>query len=141
MAPIRRLPPKITPTSPAEGAAETPMPRPPGESPVLQPMPKPPGIPDSADNSVFPSVNRGPKKETARISILPRPAPMIAPAINATKTQPSLVLSAGRVQPAPVVITSRPITPIDAIPRPLCWVVFGISAAIFLILIWNYVVS
>jgi hypothetical protein len=68
-----------------------------------------------------------PKNETARISILPRPA-TIAPAINATL-------------PAPVLITSKPVVPIDAIPRPLCWAALGISALIFLIQIWNYVVS
>jgi hypothetical protein len=30
---------------------------------------------------------------------------------------------------------------VDAIPRPLCWAALGISALIFLIQIWNYVVS
>jgi hypothetical protein len=83
----------------------------------------------------------GPKNETARISVLPRPATTIAPAINAIKTQPLLVPSAGGAQPAPVVLTSRRIPPIDAIPRRVCWALFGISALIFLIQIWNYVVS
>jgi hypothetical protein len=69
-----------------------------------------------------------PKKETARISVLPRPAPTIAPAINPT-------------QPAPLVIPSRRIAAIDAIPRSLCWAVLAVSALIFLIQIWNYVVS
>ena len=68
-----------------------------------------------------------PKNETARISILPRPA-TIAPAIKAS-------------QPAPVVASSEPVAPIDTIPRPLCWTMLGISAVIFLIQIWNYVVS
>jgi hypothetical protein len=68
-----------------------------------------------------------PKNETARISILPRTA-TIAPAIKAT-------------QPAPVSTTPQPVAPIDTIPRPLCWTMLGISAVIFLIQIWNYVVS
>ena len=69
-----------------------------------------------------------PKNETARISIFPRPSPTIAPPINAAP-------------PAPVLIASRPVVPLDAILRPLCWAVLGISALIFLIQIWNYVVS
>jgi hypothetical protein len=69
-----------------------------------------------------------PKNETARISILPRPAPTIAPASNGS-------------QRATVVIASTPVAPIDTIPRPLCWTMLGISAVIFLIQIWNYVVS
>jgi hypothetical protein len=87
-------------------------------------------------------IHRGPKKETARISILPKPAATPAPAINMTKTQPLLVSPpAIGVQPAPVIITSKPLAPLDSIPRPLCWALFGISAFIFLIQIWNYVVS
>ena len=65
-----------------------------------------------------------PKNETARISVLPRPA----------QTDQA-------TQPAPVIITSVPAAPLDSIPPPLCWAVFGISAVIFLIQIWNYVVS
>jgi hypothetical protein len=86
-------------------------------------------------------MHRGPKKETARISVLPRPAPVAAPAINMTKTQPLLIHPEGTVPVAPVVITSKPIAPVDAIPRSLAWGLLAISAAIFLIQIWNYVVS
>jgi hypothetical protein len=68
-----------------------------------------------------------PKNETARISILPRPV-TIAPAIKAT-------------QAAPVITTSESVAPIDTISRPLCWTMLGVSAVIFLIQIWNYVVS
>jgi hypothetical protein len=88
-----------------------------------------------------PSVNRGPKKETARISVLPRPASTAAPTINMTKTQPLLIHPVGTIPVAPVVITSKPLAPVDAIPRSLAWGVLGISAVIFLIQIWNYVVS
>jgi hypothetical protein len=65
-----------------------------------------------------------PKNETARISVLPRPTPAMKAA-----------------QSARVLITSTPAAQVDAIPRPLCWAVAGISALIFLIQIWNYVVS
>jgi hypothetical protein len=82
-----------------------------------------------------------PNEEIPGIDILPRPAPRIAPPLDATKRQPLLVPSADSVQPAPVVITSRPVAPVDAISPPLCWALLGISALIFLIQIWNYVVS
>jgi len=128
---ILRRPPTITPAA---------------SSPLLQPLPKPPGIqPQNAQVQPAlgetPSVNRGPKKETARITILPKPAPSTAPAINMTKTQPLLMQPPAGGQPAPVIITSKPIARLDTIPRPLCWALLGISAAIFLIQIWNYVVS
>ena len=159
VTPIRRLPPKITPL-PATGTAPEPpsvLPRrppviSPNTSPLLQPLPKPPGVeereeavravpPVRDERSASPSVNRGPKNETARISILPRPAPVAPPAINMTKTQPLLVQPAATTPVAPVVITSRPIVPLETIPRPLCWTLLAISAVIFLIQIWNYVVS
>jgi hypothetical protein len=91
-----------------------------------------------ADN---PSVDRGPKKETARITILPKPAPSAAPTINMAKTQPLVMQPPTGGQPAPVIITSKPLAPLDTISRPLCWALLGVSAAIFLIQIWNYVVS
>jgi hypothetical protein len=164
ISPIRRLPPTITPLPASESATDAPNvlprrppvtpPTPPASSPLLQPLPKPPGAESNAgaavrpvppareDNGMSaPSVNRGPKKETARISVLPRPASTAAPAINMTKTQPLLIHPAGTTPVAPVVITSKPLAPVDAIPRSLAWGLLGISAAIFLIQIWNYVVS
>jgi hypothetical protein len=163
VTPIRRLPPTITPLPSAESAAEAPsvLPRRPPAAPaaspsssMLQPLPKPPGIepdpaaairpvPPARDESVTtaPSVNRGPQKETARISVLPSPAPVARPTINMTKTQPLLIQPTGSVPVAPVVITSKPVAPVDAIPRSLAWGLLAVSAVIFLIQIWNYVVS
>jgi len=164
VTPIRRLPPTITSLPSAESAAEAPSVLPrrppfmppvsPASSPLLQPLPKPPGMetnPSSAirpvppardeNGAATPSVNRGPKQETARISVLPRPAPVARPAINMTKTQPLLIHPTGSAPVAPVVITSRPVAPVDAIPRSLAWGLLAVSAVIFLIQIWNYVVS
>lgn len=163
VTPIRRLPPKITPLPSSGSSTEAPaaIPRrppitpPASVSPLLQPLPKPPGTEKEEESgsasppvspagaqsaSPFP-VNRGPKKETARISVLPRPVATAAPAINMTKTQPLLVHPAGATPPAPVVITSKPLMPRETISRPLCWALFAISVVIFLIQIWNYVVS
>lgn len=162
VTPIRRPPPKITPLPASESAteAETPTvprrppiisPSPSATSPLLQPLPKPPGaengglarplpVRDPGESSA-PSLNRGPKKETARISVLPKPAAQPKPTVNMTKTQPLLIQPAPGVQPVPVIITSKPLAPLDTIPRSLCWGLFGVSAFIFLIQIWNYVVS
>jgi hypothetical protein len=59
----------------------------------------------------------GPKKETARIAILP----------SATA--------------APILVGAGPAAGLDSIPTSYCWAVFGLAALIFLIQIWNYVVS
>lgn len=166
VTPIRRLPPKITPlpaTPETEATTEAPriLPRrppvtpPASTSPLLQPLPKPPGSEPNIDpgvgappvspireeSSSATSVNRGPKNETVRISILRRPTAVAAPAINMTKTQPLLIHPAGSAAVASVVVTSKPVVRLDAIPRSLAWTVFGIAFVIFLIQIWNYVVS
>jgi len=118
---------------------------------MLQPLPKPPGaenggevsspVPPIRDEALGSAVNRGPKQETARISILPRPAAVAPAPVNMTKTQPLLVHPTAATPVAPVVITSKPLAPADSISRPLCWALFATSAVIFLIQIWNYVVS
>jgi hypothetical protein len=165
VTPVRRLPPKITPLPSSDSTTAPPTllprrppvapPASPASSALLQPLPKPPGIetnanssetirpvpPVRADAGTAASMHRGPKKETARISVLPRPTPVAAPAINMTKTQPLLVHPVGTAPVAPVVITSRPVAPVDAIPRSLAWSLVGISTVIFLIQIWNYIVS
>ena len=168
---VRRSPPAFSPpSSSAAPAAESPvisLRRPPvsppsisTSSPLLQPLPKPPGpgpAPESSTatpadaprkdgNGNAPAIQSpsslqpGPKKETARIRILPRPAGT-APTVNMTKTQPLLVRPANTTQSAPVIVTSRPLDAFELIPRKFCWTLLGISAVIFLIQIWNYVVS
>jgi hypothetical protein len=54
----------------------------------------------------------GPKKDTARIAILPRATP-----------------------------AARPVAAVDSIPKPYVWTIFGLAALIFLIQIWNFLVS
>jgi hypothetical protein len=62
----------------------------------------------------LPTIAAGPKKETARIGVTPRPA-MATPAVTAA--EPST----------------------GTLPTVLCWILLGASAAILLIEIWNYV--
>jgi hypothetical protein len=127
-APIRRSPPKIIP-SPASGPASA-IPRPPAPvtstiAPTVQPLPKP-LVPEKKEGEAgaAPAVNCGPKQETARVNLVPRPGQSGA----ATLIPPGI-------------ITSGPVAPDETVPRALCWALAGISALIFLIQIWNYVVS
>jgi hypothetical protein len=160
--PPRRPPTALTPPSPVsvEPAAEAPLTslrRPPVQStqqpaasPVLQPLPKPAAPPPPAPPaSVTPlpkpgsfGVSPGPKKETARITILPKPVPLTKPAVNMTKTQPLIMRPAAVMPASPVIVaTSAARDPFDSISRPLCWALLGVSALIFIIQIWNYAVS
>ncbi|MDQ6860460.1 MAG: hypothetical protein M3032_04800 [Verrucomicrobiota bacterium] len=127
----RILPPPprvIPPVAPASAAA----------SPANAPAGRPPAAP---------------KKETARINILPQPASPRAPTVKMTKTQPLLTVPQAAVQSAPVslakvpaaTVATRSITDfvelLDAAPIPVCWTIFGISSVTLLIQIWNYLSS
>jgi hypothetical protein len=81
-----------------------------------------------------------PKKEPARITILPNPPAKTA--VEMKKTQPLINLPvveapATRVPIAPK-IEPQPVSKIDEIPIPLCWGLLGVSAAILILQIWNY---
>jgi hypothetical protein len=137
--PPRRSPPPspIISSGPQVESPMIPLRRPPvlpplgTASPILQPLPKLAGAPQisskpaASENFARVSVPTGPRKETARIALQPRRSP-----------------AAVIVQPAPgVVATSDATDAFDSIPRGFCWGLFGISALIFLIEIWNYTLS
>ncbi|MDP9097761.1 MAG: hypothetical protein M3N48_02035 [Verrucomicrobiota bacterium] len=113
--PIRRLPPKITTSLSCESIVEAPslVPRRPPVSQLALPSPSP----------LFQPL---PKPAGVETSAAVGPFP---PGGDVTATA------------APRVITSRPVAPVDDIPRSLAWGLLGVSAVIFLIQIWNYVVS
>jgi hypothetical protein len=127
-APIRRLPPKIIP-SPSSGPASA-IPRQPAPvtstiSPAVQPLPTPPGAEKKQDKAgAAPPVDRGPKQETARINLVPRPGQ-----------------SGAAIPVTPEINALGPVVASETVPRALCWALAGISSMIFLIQIWNYVVS
>ena len=79
-----------------------------------------------------------PKKETARITVLPDPP--AKPAVQMKKTQPLIDLPAMEKPVAAVKVTPQPAPQlrIDNIPMGLCWALFGISVAILILQIWNY---
>ena len=80
-------------------------------------------------------VSPGPKKETARIPVLPDP-PKVSGSVQMKKTQPLISMPAAVI---PVTVAPKEATPkVAAISMPLCWALLGTSAAILLIQIWNY---
>ncbi|HEY2123997.1 MAG TPA: hypothetical protein VGG94_00930 [Chthoniobacterales bacterium] len=84
----------------------------------------------------------GPKKETARISVLPAPPARTGPAVEMKKTQPLVSLPEPSVQTAPIAVNVEPVEPeeifISELPMPLCWALLAASAVILTIQIWNY---
>jgi len=80
--------------------------------------------------------------DAARI-VLPSRPPVTPIRRLPSKITPSPI-SSSLLQPLakpPGMTTLQPGTPVDAIPRSLAWGLLALSAAIFLIQIWNYVVS
>ena len=80
----------------------------------------------------------GPRKETARIAIMPEPR--AAPAtVKMSKTQPLITAPEPMSETAPISIEpEHSHETIESIPVPLCWALVGISALIFIIQVWTY---
>jgi len=91
------------------------------------------------------AIQTGTKKETGRLSNRPGKTAPSALTAKMTKTQPLMTAPAAQIHSAPVKLapgSSKPMgSGIDAIPLPICWVIFGISAITLLIQIWNYLAS
>ena len=83
-----------------------------------------------------PRTTLAPKKETARISVLPDPP--AKPAVQMKKTQPLIDLPAIETPSTTVTLTPRPQLGIDQMPMPLCWALLAVSTAILILQIWNY---
>lgn len=116
LIPLRR-----PPVSPPQAAAPLPLRLVPKETDQL-PRPDAPMASQAFGRG---SVQPGPKKETARITIL-------------SETSPPTAI----VQAVPALVaTSVSVDPFDSIPRWFCWGLLGLSALIFLIQIWNYALS
>src|SRR6266487_3794490 len=91
-----------------------------------------PGSVSAAPESVSP----GPKKETARVPVMPEPRAMPAPAveIEMKKTQPLIAMP--QIAPQGTSIAGAPTgkaeesAMISAIPMPICWALLGVSTVI-----------
>ena len=111
----------------------------PGPAILSAPEPAPePGSVSAAPESVSP----GPKKETARVPVMPEPRAMPAPAVEMKKTQPLIAMP--QIAPERTSIAGAPIekaeesSTITAIPMPICWALLGASTVILIIQIWTY---
>jgi len=129
------LPPKAPPSPPSSptSAPERPVASPaaPVNIPAAAKLPGPPPSPPSAGS-------RSLKKETARIALRPDPPAKPAPTVQMKKTQPLITMPETVPQSTPLTVARDTVKIVDAIPKPLCWAVLGISAAILIIQIWNY---
>lgn len=136
--------PTLTPKPPTAGLApQIPKPANLPPPPTITSRPRPPAdrAAAAAPPGTYPnsSVQAGPKKETARIAILPTAASGRPPTVNMTKTQPLRVTPPTSAPSLPVAInTASEPAAADSIPRTLCWAVLGISILTLLIQIWNY---
>ena len=96
-----------------------------GTSPQLFQPPQPPPVPASASVAPAPDLPpSGPIKETVRIPLS---------AVPMKKTQPLV----GMPEVAPQ-NPSIAVAPVEENPKPLLWLLLGVSAVILIIQIWTY---
>lgn len=157
------MPPRPSSAFPASAGAATPatadgvgakaqVPAMPPRPSVLPPPPRvapaastPGALAAAPANYPGSSTQAGSKEETGRISILPQTASPQAPTAKTTGTQPSAMASPVKIPTAPVTVAApasrTAVSGFDAIPLPICWTIFGISAVTLFIQIWNYLSS
>ena len=126
--PVFRKPP-VPPSSATSAAPGAALPKP--------TLPSPP----VATNSGLASA-AGPKKETARISVLPDPPIRPAHTVEMKKTQPLITMPEPATQTAAIPVNVLPEVAggfVDELPMVFCWAVLGASLVILTIQIWNYV--
>jgi hypothetical protein len=123
--PSNKVPPSF-PTEPSDPS-----------KPSAAPSPPPPPVSAAPDLTSL-----GPKKETARIALMPEPPAKPAPAVQMKKTQPLIAMPPITPQSASIAVAptgkAKGSAMMDAIPMPTCWTLLGVSAVILIIQIWIY---
>jgi hypothetical protein len=136
-------PPIFPPKTPAPSGAGTPA----GAAAPAPLMPRTsPPVPPSAPvagaaRAPLPvSSSPGPKKETARIALLPDPPARPASSVQMKKTQPLVTMppAAAPGSELRVATTDTEETAVEPIPMSLCWGLLAVSAVILIVQIWNY---
>ena len=118
-APSPPLPPVFSPEPPTK---------------VLTPEPSP-GVPPPV--SAAPDLTSpGPKKETARIALMPESPARPAPTVQMKKTQPLIAMP--HITPQSASIAVAPTEKAEGSAMPICWTLLGVSAVILIIQIWIY---
>ena len=136
-------PPSTVPAPPAGSPDCAKVVNPPRFFPPLPPSPafspKPPTASHPMTSSSAAS-SLEPKKETARIAVLPDPRPKVLPAVQIKKAQPLVTTPEITVQNAPFAVATKDVgAMVNAIPMPLCWMLLGVSTVILIIQIWTYI--
>jgi hypothetical protein len=113
----------------------------PSPGPAILSAPEP--APDPGSVSAAPeSISAGPKKETARVPVMPGPRAMPAPAVEMKKTQPLIAMPQIASQSTSIAVAptgkAEESAMISAISMPLCWALLGVSTVILIIQIWTY---
>lgn len=139
------------PTNPPATSAPRPaiakplIPPPPPNKPAQTPRFVPPPVPPAGKSSALapnaaptrPTIT--PNKETARVTVSPRPASAPASA-RMKKTQPLTgVPAAAAPGVTPVSVATERAGIVDQLPMALCWTLVGLSAVILIIQILNYI--
>ena len=135
-------PPSTVPAPPVGSPDCAKVGNPPRFSPPSPPSPafslKPPTASNPMASSSAASLP-GPKKETARIAVLPDPRLTALPAVQMKKAQPLVAMPEITLQtPALTVAMKDTSAMINASPKPLCWTLLGVSTVILIIQIWTY---
>jgi hypothetical protein len=112
--------------------------RPPPPAPAARPATTKLNIPPSTIEKSNGPAPTGPRKETARIAVMPE-KPMKA-TVRLGSIAPSTIPAAGISRPAaPVpVAVPAPAGLVESVPTSLCWALLGISALTLLIQLWTY---
>ncbi len=141
--PLPFLPPPSPSSSASAAAAAPPTSKTPTTPLPPSPIPAPPASSTAA--AAMPAItpvsdhSPGPKKETARITVLPDPPPRRTPTVQMKKTQPLITMPDRQREGAPITVaTTNPAPMADTIPMPLCWALLGVSTLVLLIQIWSY---
>ena len=149
-APLRPQTQPVTAPKPFPKAVVPPPPPPPSaQAPSTVPASKPATVSPPAPASVLglvsaapESISPGPKKETARVPIVPEPPARPAPAVQMKKTQPLIAMPHNTPQSPSIAVAPTEKADgsamMDAIPMPTCWTLLGVSAVILIIQIWTY---
>jgi len=136
-------PPSTVPEWPAGSPGSVKVVNPPRFSPPSPPSPafspKPPTASHPMASSSADSAPE-PKKETARIAVLPDPRLTALPAVQMKKARPLVTVPEITLQTPPLTVATKDTTAmVDASPMPLCWTLLGVSTVILIIQIWTYI--
>ena len=110
--------------------------RQPAANPLSAPADLPSPVRAAAASIAAPITIPAPKKETARITVLPNPP--AKPAVQMKNAQPLIDSPKIEAPSTAVTVTPEPQFRIDQIPVPLCWALLAASVVILILQIWNY---